>query len=303
MLPRALGAILFTAFFTASLLVAQTPSLESVLAKAGEYAATYNQAHPVLIAEERYEQLLRPYGSTRNDLLASDAMLGQMGTPKLRRTRSEFAVVAIPEAQAWLAFRDVFEVDGKALRAEKDRLERAFTETPDTGLAAARALADAALKHNLGRTLRDVNVPTFPLMVLMPRQQAGFAFTKKGEKRVDNATVWVIEYTETQRPPLATTADGSPKPARGEVWVEPASGRVVRTHLVFDSLDAYPDMKLHPERYADFPRATIDVTYKLDPALNAWLPVEMEEDYTRRDEILTCKMTYSNFRRLDVTPK
>jgi hypothetical protein len=303
MLPRALGAIVLTLFLAASLLMAQAPTLESVLAKAGEYAATYNKATSVLIAEERYEQLLRPYGSTRTDMLASGAMLGQMGTPKLRRTRSEFALVAIREAQAWLAFRDVFEVDGKALRPEKDRLERAFTQTPDTGLAAARALADAALKHNLGRTLRDVNVPTFPLMFLMPRQQAGFAFTKKGEKRVDNATVWVVEYVETQRPAIATMADGSPKPARGEVWVEPTSGCVVKTHLVFDTLDAFPDMKLHPERYSDFPRATIDVTYKLDAALNAWLPVEMEEDYTRRDEVLTCKLTYSNFRRLDVVPK
>jgi len=297
---RLLGVIALTPFLAASLLAAQTPSLESVLAKAGEYVADYNQMYRLLVAEESYQQLLRPYGSTWHDLLASDAMLGEMGTPKLRKIRSEFALVAIPEAYAWVAFRDVFEVDGKALRPEKNRLERAFTDSPDTALGLARGFTDAALKHNLGRTVRDVNVPTFPLMILMRQHQQGFTFTKKGEKRVDNTTVWVIEYTETRRPPLATTADGSPKPARGEVWVEPARGRVVKTHLVFDTLDAYPDMKLRPERYYDFPRATIDVTYKHNAALDMWLPVEVQEDYTRRDEILTCKITYSNFRRLNV---
>ena len=303
MLPRALGAIVLTVLLAPSFASAQGPSLEGVLAKAGEYVASYCRAYSVLVAEERYEQLLRPYGSSRTDMLAADAMLGQLGTPKLRRTRAEFALVAIPEAQAWLAFRDIFEVDGKALRDEKNRLDRAFIEGPDTALAAARALTDGALKLNLGRAMRDVNVPTFPLMILMPRQQPGFTFTKKGEKRVDNTTVWVIEFLETHRPPLAQTSDGSPKPARGEIWVEPTTGRVVKTHLVFDTLDAYPDMKLHPERYADFPRVTIDVTYRRDAALDTWLPVEMQEDYTRREEILTCKLTYSNFRRLDAVPK
>jgi len=292
------GAIALMACLAVSVAIAQAPSLESVLAKAGEYVAAYNQAHPLLIAEESYQQLLRPYGSTTHDLLSSGPPLGEMGTPKLRRMRSEFALVAVPEAHAWAVFRDVFEVDGKALRAEKNRLERAFADSPDTAPGTARRFTDAALKYNLGRTLRDVNVPTFPLMFLMPEHQKGFAFTKKGEKRVDGSTVWVIEYVETQRPALTTTADGAPKPARGELWVEPATGRVVKTQLVFDTLDAYPDMKLHPERYADFPRVIIDVTYKRDAALDAWVPAQVEENYTRRDEVVTCTITYSNFRRL-----
>jgi hypothetical protein len=297
-----LGVIVLTPCLAVSVLVAQAPSLESVLVRAGEYVAAYNQAHPLLVAEESYQQIFRPYGSTDHDLLASDAPLGEMGTPKVRQMRCELALMAVRQAHGWLVFRDVFEVDGKALRAEKNRLERAFTDSFETAPGVARTFTDAALKYNLGRTLRDVNVPTFPLMFLMPQYQQGFTFTKKGEKRVDGATVWVIEYVETQRPALSTTADGSPKPARGELSVEPASGRVVKTHLVFDTLDAYPDMKLHPERYRDFPRVIIDVTYKRDAALNAWLPLEVEENYTRRDEVVTCKITYSNFRRVKLAP-
>jgi hypothetical protein len=86
---RLLAVIVLTPFLAASLLVAQTPSLGSVLAKAGEYVANYNQTYRLLVAEESYQQLLRPYGSTRNDLLASGAQLGEMGTPKLRKIRSD----------------------------------------------------------------------------------------------------------------------------------------------------------------------------------------------------------------------
>jgi len=297
MFQRARVAILLVPLLTLSP-IAQGPALDSVLAQAGEYVTNYNKTFRLLVAEESYEQIMRPYGNSRNDLLASGPPLGEMGTPKVRTMRSAFALVAFPDAHAWMAFRDVFEVDGKALRPEKNRLERAFTDTPQDALEMARAFTDETLKYNFGVTKRDVNVPTFPLMALMPLAQQGFAFTKKGEKRVNNAPAWVIEFNETQRPALARTADGTSKPARGELWVEPGSGRVVKTRLVFDTLDAYPDMRMRQEKYADFPRVTIDVTYRPDAALKAWLPVEMQESYMRREEVVTCKLTYAGFREV-----
>jgi hypothetical protein len=133
--------------------------------------------------------------------------------------------------------------------------------------------------------------------------RAGFEFTSKGEKRVGSETVWVVAFNETRRPALSQTADGQSKPARGELWIEPATGRIVRTHVVFDSLDAYPDMKLHPERYEDFPRATIDVVFAPDPALKAYLPVTMQEIYTRKDEVVTCKSAFTGYRRLERRPQ
>jgi hypothetical protein len=297
MFQRALIAVLLVLFLVLSV-VGQAPTLDTVLARAGEYVTGYNNMLGLLIAEESSEQLLRPYGNSQRDLLASGAPLGEMGTPKLRKMRSEFALVAFPDAHAWMAFRDVFEVDGKALRPEKNRLTRAFTDTPQDALAMAQAFSDEALKYNFGVTKRGVNVPTFPLMALMPPTQPRFAFTKKSEKRQDNVAVWIIEFNETGRPTLSMTADGTPRPARGELSVEPASGRVVKTHLVFDALDAYPEMRIHPEKYATPPRATIDVTYRLDAVLKAWLPVEMQEAYNRSDEVVTCKLTYSGFRSL-----
>jgi hypothetical protein len=65
-----------------------------------------------------------------------------------------------------------------------------------------------------------------------------------------------------------------------------------QTHLVFDTLDAVPDMKIQPAKYAgDSPRAMVDVVFAPDAGLGAWLAVETQENYSSRDEIVTCKST------------
>jgi len=75
---------------------------------------------------------------------------------------------------------------------------------------------------------------------------------------------------------------------------------LVRTRVVFDSLDAYPDIKAHPERYYDVPRVTVDVVYKPNPQMKVRMPVEVKESFDSRAEVVTCTATYSNFRRPDV---
>jgi tetratricopeptide (TPR) repeat protein len=291
--------VLVAACVIVPLLAVQNSILERVLFKAGQYAETYGQGHDAFVAEETYQQILRPYGSGRTDVLASGAMLGEMGTPNVRKTRSEFALVAVSDLRTWMAFRDTFELDGKSLQPQHNRLEIALGASPRDVPDIAPTATEAASKYNLGRVPRDVNVPTYVMSFLAPRRQASFMFRKTGEKRVDNVPVWVIEYTETGRPTVALSADGRPWPARGEVWVDPVTGRIVKTRIVYDVLDAYPDSQVHPGRYTDFPRSTIDVTYKRDARLNMWVPALMEESYTSRDEVVTCTLTYSNFRAVN----
>jgi hypothetical protein len=280
------------------LLPAGPPTLDSVLARAGEYVTAWHQNSRLVIADEAYVQILRPYGSTRTDMMGSGAPLGQLGTPKVREMRSEFALVAATGTDQWQAFRDVVELDGKPLGDRRNRLERALADRSTEGVAEARRISKESLAFDLSTMPHDVNAPTFAMTFLAPAKQKGVAFRKKGEKKVDDVPVWVIEFTETGAP-LATRRDGTPQPSRGEIWIEPESGRVVRSRVVFDSLDAYPDMKQHPERYADFPRVTIEVTYKPDARLNMWVPVEMKEAYDRRSDVVTCTATYSNYRRID----
>lgn len=278
-----------------SLLLPQAPTLETVLSRAAGYVTTYRETAPALVADETYVQISTLYGSTHRDLFATGAPAGEAGERKVRKTKSEFAIVA--DSSLWLAFRDVSDLDGKSLRTERNRLERALGDRV-TAIAAAMAISAESIRHNIGSMNRTVNIPTLALAALLPRNQSGFAFTKKGEKKVGGTSVWVVGYTETERPTLVRTQDGVPQPMRGEIWIDPAGGRVVRTSAVFDSLDAYPDMKAHPERYREFPRTTIEVTYAAEPRLDLWVPVEMKELYDRPSEVVRCTATYSNFRRV-----
>lgn len=279
-----------------ALLSTQAPSLDQVLARAGQYVSRFHDTCPLILADESYVQVLRPYGSTRTDMMGSGALLGQMGTPKVRELRSEYAVVAMPGTDRWLGFRNVVLVDGKTLPVDARRLERTLADLSPSAVDAARTISNESLRQDLTRVPHDINVPTFALTFVAPERQKSVVYTKKDEKKLDGAVVWVIGFSEVG-PPLARRQDGTPQPSRGELWVDPATGDVVRTRVVFDSLDAYPDMKAHPERYYDVPRVSVDVVYKPNAGMNVRMPVEVKESFDSRAEVVTCTASYSNFRR------
>lgn len=283
----------------ASLLAAQDPTLETVLSRAGEWVLAFHQQFRPVVAEEAYVQILRNYGVTSRDFAGGGMSSGH----KMRNLRADFALVASPHGDAWFAFRDVFEVDGKPLRDQKNRVERALTDSPATARAELDLMSVESKRYNLGSIARNVNVPTIALMTLMPANQKGIAFQRKGDKKVGSLRVWVVAFTETQRPTIVMTAENKPLPSRGELWIDPATGRVVRTRIVWDTIDAFAEMKEHPERFTQFPRIEIEVTYGQDSKLDMWVPVEMKELYDRQVEVVTCTANYSNFRRFETDVK
>jgi len=120
----------------------------------------------------------------------------------------------------------------------------------------------------------------------MAGRQRGYEFSRKGQKRIGTADLWIVTYAEVQRPTQVTAPAGAPVPMRGEFYIDPATGHVVRTVMRTDGRDesAYAD---RPGSFVWVPRIQIDVTYRLDPKLKAWVPVEMKELYERRIEVLT----------------
>ena len=235
--------------------------------------------------------------------LSGVGVTGESTGHKVRTIKSEFALIANPGALTWHGFRDVLEVDGKRVQDQKDRLRRVFVDAPATAYAEARRIDDEASRYNLGAIRRTINIPTFTLLFLLPRNQAGFEFKKTGERKVGEVSAWVIAFVEAQRPTFIMTPAGVPMPTRGEVWIDPATGRFLKTHVVVDSLDAFEELKKHPERYNSFPRIQIDVTFGRDAKLDLWVPLEMQELYDRQADVVTCTATYSNFRRFETDAK
>ena len=127
--------------------------------------------------------------------------------------------------------------------------------------------------------------------MLRPASRKRIAFSKAGEERVDDTSTWVVAFRETKGPSFTTTPDGTDVLAHGHFWVEPDTGVVLRSELILGGTRRLP------------PRATITVTYRLEPSLGFRLPIEMRERYDNprraRAETVIALATYSDFRPFD----
>jgi hypothetical protein len=216
---------------------------------------------------------------------------------KTRKIRSDFALVANAEVAAWFAFRDVIEVDGRAVQDVRNRLDRVLTDSPATAVQELNRFSQEAMTYNLGSVTRNVNVPTMALMALMPEHRQGVEFKKDGEERVRGVQTWVVAFVEAGRPTLASTRDGSPMPSHGRLWIDPTNGRVIKTEIVWDARQAFPDSRFSPGGRPALVK--IGVTYGPEARLGMWVPVEMKELYERETEVVSCTAEYKNFRSFE----
>ena len=182
-----------------------------------------------------------------------------------RTTKAELVFVRLAGEFPWASYRDVFEVDGKKVRDTEERLVELFSKPrPDLQEQANRLLA-ASAAYNIGPVHRTVNLPTLPLVFLLPGNQGRFAF-RLGERRtIESAEVVELLFAETARPTLVHGPRGTDLPASGRFWLNPARGTVVRTEVDFDfGLEA---------------EARMTTDYQPAPELAMWVPVEMREHF------------------------
>lgn len=258
---------------------AQQPKLDQVVSRLGTYLAEYEHRFSLLVAEERYQQSgdIAPDASTGN--ISRDAPVLPVGHQE-RLLRSDYALTRASDKQAWVGYRDTFEVDGRPVRDRDDRLQRTLTD----GVAArAVHIAEESSRFNLASTLleRNINVPTLTLEMLHPRNQSRFSFSKAGEERIAAASTWRVDFKERDRPTFIRTTNGRNRLSRGSIWIDPSTGEVWRTMLAWDSL----------------PSGTITVTYGHVPNIDLLVPLTMTERYHAGTATITGDAAYSNYRQ------
>jgi hypothetical protein len=273
---------------TASASAAQAPSLDDVLKRAGAYATNYNRTVAIIAADERADDVARGFGVQSSDTPGVE-VAGKTDVGLLKGT-----IVIASDDAGWRAFRDVYEVNTRVLHDKKDQLERLFREGGPASHQAIAALNTASRRWQVGSVPRMFNVPTFALMFLFPQNQPRFVFKKSGEKTVDKVKAWVVDFDETRTPTLVVTSNGDEYPIHGELWIDPESGRLLKSHMIVENLKPSVGSQTDQERYR--PRMTIDVVFQHDPTLDLWVPVEMKELYVKATEQVSCKAKYSNFR-------
>jgi len=137
---------------------------------------------------------------------------------------------------------------------------------------------------NIGPVVRTINVPTFPLVFLHPKNQKRFRFERKGRHRIEGVSGVEVRFEETGRPTLVKRERDADLPVEGSFWIVPARGTVLRTRIRFE---------LPVTRST----ATVTTEYRPEPRLAMWLPSEMRERYAGSG----ATARYANFRRFGVS--
>lgn len=251
---------------------APDPELEAVMARVGQYTDTYLREFGNVIAEESYVQVSR------------NARLG----PVQRRSKADLLLLRSPTG--WIPFRDVFEVDGKPLRDRDERLKQLFLDDPEHAMEQGRRISEEGARYNLGGVFRTINTPLVASTFFQAGLQRNFRFERRGTATIDGTRVWRIGFREVGSPTqISQGRTGADLPSKGQLWAEPASGRVLRTQL---------------EAGDEHVHVTVVVDFGANDALGVWVPLKMRETYTQprvNRALIDAVATYARFRRFEVS--
>ena len=256
----------------------KTPSVQVLLERAGGFLADYQRQAPSVVSEEIYEQ------TSLNDALRA---------LERRRTRSDVLVIA-NDATDWVVFRDVFEVDGKPLRDRDERLETLLLHPSSDAFAQAQRIAAESARFNVNfRGLsfsRTLNNPMMALRFLTARNQHRSQFRIAGTSVIAGVNVVELRFEEQKTPRVLVTPSDSA--AAGKFWIEPASGRVLRS-----------EVRIQTAVFAVPIASTIRMSFAIDPKIGLQVPVGMDEIHVMGAGVyqsIEARATYSKFRKFSV---
>ena len=253
---------------------AQSPSLEVLLDRATAYVDEFFNQFANVVAEETYVQ---------------EAEWSVTSAKQTRVLRSDFLLVTFPGLNGRMSFRDVFEVDSRAMRdaSQSDRLVRLFGDAPPDVVRRAREITETSARYHLAHIETDPFVAMGYLQaVFRPR----FRFRRGGSDVGAGPNVSTIGFEERQRPTILRTGADKDLPSRGRIWLEEPTGRVVKTELL---------LKLQKDS------REIVTTYRWDDELQMHVPGEVRESYTTPPSAgggvkFRGVATYGHFRRFEV---
>jgi len=269
---------------TLALFLALSVSLQTVLDRVSDYVLRYQRELSSVVVEEKYVQ---------------DADKSDRPLLTHRELRSDLLLMKAQSDSGYVQFRDVFEVDGDAVRDRTDRLMQLFVSPSENPKKQAAQIMNESARYNIGRIERNINVPLLALLLLDPVYQPHFKYSVDTEHRGTPrglpktpaftlaADAWELDFDEI-RSPTIIKGDLQDAKSHGRVWVDPETGRVLITELVNEAKTV---------------RSTIRVSFQSAPLDGFLLPIEMRERYERKGQFYLFEgtATYSNYRRFTVT--
>jgi hypothetical protein len=260
----------------------QDATVDQILQVAGAYVQQYEHIISAVVAQEDYRQVVLASAENRT------------GT-ETRRTRAYLLVLDVGRP-GWVAFRDVFEVDGRPVREREERLSRLLAQVTPDSLEQARLIAAEGARFNLNprgvKLDRTVNTPMTALLFLRTASQSRSTFRVGRTERIDGLTCVTLTFQEHAEPRIIGSSNGAA--ARGTFWIDIAKGRVLRSDLRVDASEGRRGPEVHSQ---------ITVKYAHIAKLDLWLPESMDESYELLPsrQFVSGHAEYSDFRQFNVT--
>jgi hypothetical protein len=248
----------------------EQPPAGDLLARVRQYARQYQQQAPSFVARERYTQ------NVTHD----------RRRPEHRLLISDLVMVRLPGTAGWMSFRDVVEVDGRPVRDRERRLVELLQSPSASVLAQARELAAESARFNIGRVKRTINVPDIVFPYLDAAHAERITFEVQRGTTIDDTQVEVLRFNETRGPSILRQVDGTDLLAGGRVWVDAASGAVIRTELIVRDR---------------FSNGSCIVDFQLHERMAIRVPSRMTERYRLTGETINGVATYSDYRQFMVS--
>src|SRR4030095_3737667 len=268
---------------------AQPAPLNVVLERVAAYLLDYETKWLELVAEEEYSQWIKRRPAYGQDTVAR------------RKLNSTYFLVRLPNGQAWYGFRDVGRVDGKTVAREGRPMADLLSEGTIDAVEEALAMTRANAKYNIGGVYRTLNVPLHALELFSHRFQQRVAFHEAGRERVNGLEAAVLGFRERSAPTVISDGFGGDVLSQGRVWVDPASGAVLRGGP--GSVGAAPSSRacfvFFEPTTSYLKENLIRVDFERDSRLQLLLPREMEETYGLDVEVVHGRATYRNYRRFE----
>lgn len=266
---RALG--LFLALALATPAAAQAPTAMELAGRASRYVSTFIDTFSNVVAEETYEQ---------------ESTWSRGG--QRRELKSDFLLVLPPDSSVWVPFRDVFEVDGRAVRDRQERLTKILLQPTKSALDRAYQIAQEGARYNIENSMkRTINNPLLALAFVQAVAQLRFRYSIDRQDPAEGPGVWIVEYREEARPTFIKGAFDKDLPVHGRYWINRDDGRIIRSEVSIE------DPSVGAKITTDFQQ---DDRFKID------VPIRMSEIYRLiNGRVVTGIATYSRFRRFGVS--
>ena len=255
-------------------------SLDEVVTRASAAAVRFGTALQGIVARERYLQTVRPWKGSAPEGPAE-------AQPLETRTLLSSLLLVHDAATPWQLHRDVVAVDDVAVADRDDRLAALFADPGVEPGRRLREITDDSARYNIGHITRNINVPTFPLLVVHPAYRERFRFDDRGRMQEDGVGVRLVAFREKGRPRIVRGDRFRDVELRGMLAIDERTGELVRAVIMPRAGDLRSLLQVSFARVAELP-------VRVPVRLWEWYWVH---DVPERDRYVEGEATYDDFRR------